>query len=169
MSSVIDKDLFGHPVMMTGAAPNRPRPMPLNLIFPVSPESDGPTLRFQLWRNGAGKDMVDVTDGLTGKEAIGTRWAAWLKRTYSGPHKAKRIARDLNVQVRTAEGYLAGQIPYAPVFVTAAQVHGPAVLFEVLAPNLVPPTQAESQRAINELKDKLDALGDQICFLTIGS
>ena len=62
---------------------------------------------------------------------VGSRWAAALRARYPDA-RAKRIARDLNVSVRTAEGYLSGQAPTAAVLVRAVALHGTAFALEVL-------------------------------------
>ena len=97
------------------------------------------------------------TDPERGEADVGARWAAALRRRYPA-HAAKRVARDLGVTVRTAEGYLAGQAPPARVLVRAAALHGAALALEVLVP--------DSRAAADaRLSAELDAVGDRLARL----
>jgi len=169
-----DRDLFGilrRQKKRAGrvASPARQLDFKEALCLTVSVKSGGATapFHFQLWSGAESNPMSIVTNTLATSEAVGARWSDWLRRAYPGPHAAKRIATAFAVDTRTAESWVAGQAPYARHFVKAAALHGPAVLFEVLAPGLVPPSEEETRRALAEVKSELDRLGDRLSRLTI--
>lgn len=167
---VIDRDLFGL-ARRTGGdrTPARQLDFKEALCLTVSVKSGGATapFHFQLWSGTEGNPMGTHTKTLATSEAVGARWSAWLRRAYPGPHAVKRVARAFEIDTRTAESWIGGQAPYARHFVKAAALHGPAVLFEVLAPGLVPPSDEETRRALAEVKGELDRLGSRLSRLTI--
>lgn len=80
----------------------------------------------------------------------GDRWAAELRRLYPGASQAKQVAKAFEVEVRTAEGWLAGRPPggLRPLM-TAWRLHGAGLVAAVLAP-APPPVQHEVRRIRRE-------------------
>lgn len=64
-------------------------------------------------------------------DSVGPRIAAWLRRAYPGPGKAKRIACDFAAGERTAKAWLGGDRPRGRAFDLMAERWGPAFLAHV--------------------------------------
>lgn len=99
---------------------------------------------------------------------IGARWAQALRRRYPGPHAAKRIAGDFDVEIRTAEAWLAGgNAPYAKYLLRAWRLHGVAIVAEVLAPGSEIAQAAPVDQALQDLEGKLHRLRDELAQLRV--
>ena len=94
---------------------------------------------------------------------LGQRWAAALKKRYG--KSAKMIAKDFDVEVRTARSWIEEEkAPYAVNFVKAWEIHGISFINETLNPNQeVSP--AEIQQALTEVRQRLEKLTDEIVLL----
>jgi len=90
-------------------------------------------------------------------QTLGDRWAAALRAVYVGPSVAKTVAREFAVEIRTAEGWLAGRPPRAKDLATAALLHGGAFALMVLLPK---PAGTENQ--IRKIKRDGAALADRL-------
>jgi hypothetical protein len=88
------------------------------------------------------------------------RWQAALLARYPGPGAAKRIARDLRVALNTAEIWLLTEPggPSATMLARAGQVHGAALLLEVLLPGSAAARDAEAVRQAMALDAMLSEL-----------
>ncbi len=89
---------------------------------------------------------------------IGLRWAAALREKYMNGCLAKRIARDFNVETRTANSWLQGNAPYAKHLCRAGQLFGPAFVLKVISPDSLLAEVAEADQAIMYLRRGLDEL-----------
>ena len=159
------RDLFGFLIRPGGAAiPARPLPL---VFSKTGSRGDTPSIQVPSWVEEVCKAMNPNTQGLTAA-IVGERWAQALRRRFSGPSAAKRIARELGKDVRTAESWLAGQAPYLHVVVeTAIRLKDPLLLFEIAG--LAPPSDTEIAAKLGEIKGELDALGARIARLKADS
>lgn len=132
----------------------------LPLTFPLR---DKRTFQFQILTEPEGKAMSRDTEGLL----IGQRWADALRRRFVGAHQAKRIARALDCEVRTAESWLSGQAPYAKYLFRAARRFGAALVLEVLAPDDRLAEAARLETALDDVEARLRALGSDLVELRI--
>lgn len=102
---------------------------------------------------------------------IGQRWATALMHRYPGrlpgSLDAKRVARDFDISVRTAEGWGDGQTPYAKHIFLACRLHGPAILLEVFAPGTDAARLAHLGESIAELEAKFRSMGDELARLRV--
>lgn len=97
----------------------------------------------------------------------GARWADALARRFPGPHKAKRIAVALGRDVRTVQGWLAGQPPHFVHAVDAANtLSDPLLLVEVTGLDL--PTQADVVRVVAQAQREIADLDARIAKLSGG-
>lgn len=128
-----DRDLFGR------AWPPRPRPAQLSLALGFGAlRLDDPDL-IRAW---SGEPASNSTGPIAAKFRLdpgaegdlGRRWAEALKGRLAPDARAKRLARLLGAEIRTAEGWLAGQAPQLRYLFRAFRVFGPTLLAEVLAP-----------------------------------
>lgn len=157
------RDLFGFCVPAGGvAAPTRQLPLPLTVVAD-RPQGEAP-IRFQLWSGAGCKAMGENTVTLQDETAIGGRWAAALKRRYDS---AKAVALAFDVGVRTAEGWLAGQAPYAKYLLRAWRLHGADIIAEVLAPGSSWHQSASIDTALSEVQAKLQQLNDELAQLRV--
>lgn len=159
-----DTDLFGRIVRPSRAA-TPARPLPLG--FALSTGRAAPSIQVPSWVAEVCRAMNPNTQGLTAA-IVGERWGQALRRRFPGPFAAKRIAAALGREVRTAEGWLAGQAPYLHVVVeTAIKLKDPLLLFEIAG--LAPPSDAEIAARLDEIKGELDQLGGRIARLRDGA
>jgi hypothetical protein len=100
---------------------------------------------------------------------LGVRWASALKRRYPGAGQAKLIARDFDVAVRTAKGWLAEGAPFAPVLVRAARLFGAGILGEVLMPGSDLEKVAHLDGVLLEIERRIQDLGDELVVLKRGN
>jgi hypothetical protein len=153
------------------ATAGAPTPTAAPLLFDDLPRVAITSGRQSIWRTEARTTMRRVTEELRrlaereGEDGIGERWAAALRRRYPDRARAKRIARDMCVEIRTAEGWLAGQAPQVKALWRAALVHGPAIVTEVLLPGTSLDQQARVDSGLLELEQRLDALRREISTL----
>jgi len=172
-----DHDLFGETV----ACHTRPwRTAQLGLSLGLPFISGGRSFRLHVFRpvsvSGLGNDTslkdVHSQEGLKAlkllEAGLGSRWAAALRRRYPDRNQAKLIARDFDVAVRTAKGWLAAGAPFAPVLVRAAHLFGAGILGEVLMPGSDFEKAAHLDGVLVEVEARLAALGDELVVLRKG-
>ena len=111
--------------------------------------------------------MGTSTDSLL----IGQRWGAALRLRYPGRKPgeldAKRCAAAFGVSPRTAEGWAAGQSPYAKHLLRGWRLHGAALVFEVLAPGTDAARLARIESMRDELERRFHAMGDELAQLRL--
>lgn len=164
-------DLFGFPLAGGAATPPRQLRLPLTVSASLvggCPGGDAPPFRFAVWTGTEGEPMGGITEALRDEtDAIGRRWAEALRRRYRGEAAAKTVARAFDVQVRTAEGWLAGQAPYAKYLLRGWRLHGAALVAEVLAPGSDWHASASVEAALVEVETRLAGLGDELARLRV--
>lgn len=125
---------------------------------------DAPPIQVESWIERVCKAMSPDTNEMLTASAVGERWAHALTRRFPGPHAAKRIARALGRDVRTAEAWLGGQAPYLHAALDAAyRLRDPVLLFELAG--IAPPEALILDREIESLRADLDGLGERIARL----
>ncbi len=129
-----------------------------------------PPLTLERWGIGGADGISRIDKSLMAlpagiEEALGSRWGDWLRRTYTGGHAVKRIARDFSVSQPTAKVWLAGQAPYARHIVRALRLHGAVVLAEVLAPGSGLACLADVDRLAADLDQRIAKLGHDLAVL----
>ncbi len=167
----VERDLFGCLVRVPGgvAAPARQQ-LDLSLTVNLVGASQGaPPIRLEVWRMREGETMRATTEQLPDAVAFGQAWAAALRRRYPvGRSAAKHVARDFRVELRTAEGWLAGQGPQARALLRAFVLFGPAMLLELAAVEPTPAAEEAIAAQVRELQAQLDQLGQAIVTLRRG-
>lgn len=152
-------DLFGGAAGAGVAAPSA-----YQLALPLVPQRTlqkrVATLCHLLSADAEGKAMITIDVGLP----LGDRWQAALRRRYP-VHAAKAIAADFGVEVRTAAAWLAGQPPYAKYLMQAWQLHGSAIIWEVLCPV---ETEQPVESALENIERQLSALSSDLARLRGG-
>ncbi|MBQ8347395.1 MAG: hypothetical protein IJY17_07335 [Alphaproteobacteria bacterium] len=94
---------------------------------------------------------------------LGRRWAAALIKRYG--RCAKKIAKDFDVEVRTARSWLNEEkTPFAVNFMRAWEIHGVGFINETLNPNRNI-SNTEIQAELTEVRRKLERLSDEIVLL----
>lgn len=138
------------------------------LTIPGSGDAVASSIQYPSWIEGVCKAMSTHTDGLPTAEDVGRRWSAALARRFAADGRAKRIARALSCDVRTAEAWIAGQAPYLHVAIAAAiRLRDPLLLYELAG--IAPPAAEVEARELDTLRADLDALGARIDRLREGA
>lgn len=122
-------------------------------------ERTAPFLRF-CWME-RGKEMSNKDN----KSRVGERWAAALKKRYGDAHTAKKIAKDFDIEPRTAKSWLGGQAPYAGQIEKAGEKFGLKFLIEVLNPGIPVYDGKDFEKAFEEVKEKIEWIQDQVSVL----
>lgn len=103
--------------------------------------------------------------------SLGDRWQAALRRRYP-LHTAKSIAHDFGVEVRTATAWLAGAAPYAKYLTKAWELHGPAIIWEVLCPvGMEKPADVvlgDVETRLENMQSHLNMLSSDVSYLRNG-
>jgi len=152
-------DLFGVPV--AGGCGVRQLSLGLSLC------GGGSSFHLQVFRSGAG-NSTSLGDVKSSEAGLGARWAAALKRRYPDRDRAKLIARDFDVAVRTAKGWLAEGAPFASVLARAAHLFGAGILGEVLMPGSDLEKVAHLDSVLVEIERRIADLGDELVVLKSG-
>jgi hypothetical protein len=152
-------DFFGKAAGAGVAAPQA-RQLALPLVPQRTLQKRVTTLCNLLSTDAEGKAMLTIDVSLP----LGERWQAALRRRYR-VHAAKTIAHDFGVEVRTAAAWLGGQPPYAKYLMKAWQLHGSAIIWEVLSP-----VEAEQpvETALENIERQLSALSSDLARLRGG-
>lgn len=125
-----------------------------------------PVLYLEIWNSAKGKDMGKNTETIQSAE-IGRRWACALRKRFAA-NRAKLIAKAFNVEVKTAESWLAGGSPYAKHLCTAWRLFGAQIVAEVIAPGSSWESGAQADAILNDIEAKLAYLGEKIVYLKGG-
>lgn len=157
------RDLFGL-LRNVGPGGGSPQGRQLDFLATLAAGPAGPRIQVPTWIDGVCKAMNADSNGLPTAENVGQRWRTILERRYPGAHAAKRIAADLERDVRTVQAWLAGQAPYLHVAIEAAwRWNDPLVLFELAG--MAPPSDNEIAAQLGEIKGDLEQLGARIARL----
>jgi hypothetical protein len=105
--------------------------------------------------SGKGRTMTAVA------LAVGQRTAAWLRQQYPNAH-AKRIARDFNVDERTAKSWLAGKPPSTDYWHSCVARWGKGFVAFVYAPYFDWAEQARLEVEIETIQSRLDELREKV-------
>lgn len=126
-----------------------------------------PVLYLEIWNSTKGKDMGKNTETIQSAE-IGRRWACALRKRFAA-NRAKLIAKAFNVEVKTAESWLAGGGgPQAKHLCTAWRLFGAQIVAEVIAPGSSWESGAQADAILNDIEAKLADLGEKIVYLKGG-
>lgn len=93
---------------------------------------------------------------------LGQRWAAALQKRYNQKNAAKAIAKDFDIEVRTAWAWLYGSTPYLKYVWLAAQRFGCDFLAEILTPNVEWEKMVNIDNTLLELEKKICQLRHEI-------
>lgn len=176
LASRFGRDLFGQLVKI-GPGGGSPQGRQLTFLDALAEGAAEPRVQVPAWMERVCKAMDADINGLPTADKVGQRWAAILERRAAHLAReavlrgdtrhwtpAKLIAVDLEVQVRTAQSWLAGQVPYLIAAVEAAlKWRDPSVLFELAG--LAPPDEAGLERELAGLRQDLATLGARIARL----
>lgn len=127
-------------------------------------------LRFEVFQTQEGKTMSDEYTEFPKEaaEKLGHRWRSALVQRYPRAHRAKNIARDFDVSVRTAKSWLDGGCPPAPQAANlgrAAHLFGLKILAEVLLPDSKWLGAANVDEKLADVQSRLRVLQDEIVLL----